>query len=224
MGKDYRQSFEEWPRERLLAFGARALSDTELMSLMLGSGVCGRSVGKIATELVAVLDRQGIDVDLEKITSIHGVGVTKAASVLAAIEFARRRVSVVGTSVRQPSDVQALLRHLLDYKQEVVICFSLSGAFEVLAMRTITVGLVGSSQIHPREVFADVISDRASAIVLAHNHPSGQLIPSEQDKQVTIQIAKAGKLLGIPLVDHVIVSRRGYYSFQESGELNPDNS
>jgi DNA repair protein RadC len=112
-----------------------------------------------------------------------------------------------------------LIRHYADRKQEQFICISLNGANEVIAHRVVSVGLVNKTQVHPREVFADPITDRASAIIAAHNHPSGSLSPSKEDVEITRQIKNAGETLGIKLLDHIIFNHRGYYSFLEDGKI-----
>ncbi|MBU2034544.1 MAG: JAB domain-containing protein, partial [Candidatus Omnitrophica bacterium] len=122
-----------------------------------------------------------------------------------------------GITFEKPSDVVPLLRHYADRKQEHFLCVSLNGANEILNTRVVTIGLADRSHVHPREVFADVLVDRASAIILAHNHPAGSLDPSEEDIAVTKQIAQAGKILGIVVLDHIIFNQREYLSFVERG-------
>ena len=115
------------------------------------------------------------------------------------------------------SDVLPLLKEFAGKQQEYFICISLNGANEVIEKRIVTVGLLNQSQIHPREVFADVITDRAAAVIFSHNHPSGELRPSDEDIKVQDQLTKAGKIFGIKILDHIIISKKGYYSFQEAG-------
>ena len=114
-------------------------------------------------------------------------------------------------------NVIPLLVDITDKKQEYFVCISLNGAHEVIKKRIVTIGLVDRSQVHPREVYADVISDRAAAVIFAHNHPSGDLKPSNSDLKVHEQLTEAGKILGIRILDHIIVTKRGYFSFQEAG-------
>jgi len=108
---------------------------------------------------------------------------------------------------------------MADRKQEHFLCISLNGANEVIATRTISVGLVNKTQVHPREVFADPITDRASAIIIAHNHPTGGLAPSKEDIEITMRLKKAGETLGIKLLDHIIFSHKGHYSFLENNDI-----
>jgi DNA repair protein RadC len=210
------------PREKLAMHGVRSLSDEELLCLMLGAGVPGRSVFQIASDVLGVLDAASEDsFDVDRLTSISGIGSSKAGALAASLEFARRRIRPEGIRVRRASDVLPLISHLLDRPQEHVITISLSGAHEVIRTRVVSVGLLTSCPIHPREVFVGPITDRAYSVIIAHNHPSGDPTPSEEDAKVTLQLASAARTLGIKLLDHVIFARRGYYSFQEHGRLNP---
>jgi DNA repair protein RadC len=145
--------------------------------------------------------------------------MAKAAAVVAALEFSRRRIRPEGVKISFPADVIPLISHYADRKQEHFLCISLNGANEVINSRVVSVGLVNKTQVHPREVFADPITDRASSIIVAHNHPSGELIPSKEDIQVTKQLQSSGEILGIRLADHIIFNKKGYYSFLEHGEL-----
>jgi DNA repair protein RadC len=113
--------------------------------------------------------------------------------------------------------VLPLIRHYADRKQEHFICVSLNGANEVIATRVVSVGLVNKTQVHPREVFADSITDRATAVIVAHNHPSGSLEPSREDFEITDRIKSPGEVLGIRLLDHIVFNQKGYYSFCEKG-------
>jgi DNA repair protein RadC len=207
------------PREKLETMGARALSDEELLSVMIGSGTKGNPVQAIARTVLPYLEASGDEVDVPALRNVPGIGTSKALLLAAALEFSRRRIRPEGLRIRSARDVLPLLQHLVDRPQEHVLAISLSGAHEVIKVRTVSIGLLTSCPIHPREVFVGPISDRAYSIILAHNHPSGDPSPSAEDKQVTQQIAAAGKTLGIKVLDHIIFARRGYHSFQENGEL-----
>ena len=209
----------ERPREKIAAKGAACLRDEELLALIIGSGRAGRDVMALSAEVLRVMDRCNGKLTLDDIRSIQGMGLAKAASVAAAFELARRRIRPEGVCVRCAEDVLPLVRHFADRKQEHFLCVSLNGAHEVIATRVVTIGLVNVSQVHPREVFAEPIVDRACAVIIAHNHPSGSLAPSAADMTVTKVLTAAGETLGISVLDHVIFSRSGYYSFKEQGEL-----
>jgi DNA repair protein RadC len=118
-----------------------------------------------------------------------------------------------------PADVLPLIRHYTDRNKEHFICISINGANEVITTRVVSVGLVNKTQVHPREVFADPITDRASAIIMAHNHPSGGLMPSKEDLEITKQLKSTGEILGIKVLDHIIFNDKGYYSLLEKEEI-----
>jgi DNA repair protein RadC len=145
------------------------------------------------------------------------MGLAKAAQILSAFELARRYLIKDAVKVTGAQDVIPLLADIADKKQEHFVCISLNGAHEVIEKRIVTIGLVDRSPVHPREVYADVISDRAAAVIFAHNHPSGDLKPSNSDLKIQEQLTEAGKILGIRVLDHLIVTKKGYFSFQEAG-------
>ena len=210
---------QERPRERLIAQGARSLSDQDLLAILLGKGTARHDVLAIARRLVAVIDQKGVDLTAADILDIEGIGQAKACLIAAAFEFVRRRIKPEGVKVRSAADVLPLIQHYADRRQEHFLCVSLNGAHEVIQVRVVTIGLVDQSHVHPREVFADPLADRASAVVLAHNHPSGQLTPSPEDRDVTHRLKVAGDVLGIHVLDHVIFTAKGFYSLAEHQDL-----
>ena len=213
--KDLSES--ERPREKLQAKGPEALSDLELLAILLGSGTKDSDVLTVAGRILKVLDGRNEKLSLEELQEIEGVGPAKASLIAAALEFARRRIRPEGLRISFPPDVLPLIRHFADRRQEHFICVSLNGANEVIATRVVSVGLVNKTQVHPREVFADPITDRASAVIVAHNHPSGTLEPSKEDIEIPGQLKSAGEIRGIRLVDHIVFNQKGYYSFLEKG-------
>lgn len=208
---------QDRPREKMLAKGARALSDQELLAVLLGKGTPQMDVMTLAAKIARIVDEKGLALRAEDLTGFEGVGEAKATLILAAIEFARRRIKPEGVRIETPADVLPLIRHFADRKQEHFLSISLNGANEVLNVRVVSIGLIDRTPIHPREVFADVLTDRASGVIVAHNHPSGSLEPSETDVQATKQLRQAGEMLGVDLLDHIIFNRKYYYSFLESG-------
>ncbi len=210
---------KERPREKLQQKGAEALSDVELMAILLGSGTKGHDVMKVAGRILKTLDGNPKQLNLDELQQIEGVGLAKVTLIAAALEFARRRIRPEGVRISTPADIIPLVQHYADRKQEHFICISINGANEVIKSRIVSVGLVNKTQVHPREVFADPITDRASAIIVAHNHPAGSLEPSSEDKEITSQLKSAGETLGIRLLDHIIFNHKGYYSFLENGGI-----
>lgn len=207
------------PREKLKEKGPQVLSDLELLAVLIGSGRKGRDVLKLAGGLLRLLDDVGTDPDMETLCRVDGIGPAKASLVMAALEFSRRRIRPHGIRISYPPDVYPLIRHLADRRQEQFICISLNGANEVIAIRTVSVGLVNRALVHPREVFADPITDRAAAVIVAHNHPSGNLTASSDDLSITRQLKEAGHTLGIKLLDHLIFDHSEYCSLLEEGLL-----
>lgn len=207
------------PREKLLAKGAEALSDQELLAVLLGKGSAQMDVMTLAAKLAKVLDEKGLGVRVEDLTGFDGVGDAKATLLLAAMEFARRRIKPEGLKIGTPADVLPLIRHFADRKQEHFLAVTINGANEVLYVRVVSIGLIDRTPVHPREVFADALTDRASGIIVAHNHPAGSLDPSPADIDATKQIKQAGEIIGIELLDHIIFNRKGYFSFLEEGRL-----
>ena len=208
------------PREKLQQKGAQSLSDQELLAILLGSGTQSHDVMTMASRILKLIDKTSSTPTLDDLMDIEGVGPAKATLISAALEFARRRIRPEGFKISFPTDVLLLIQHMADRKQEHFLCISLNGANEVIATRTISVGLVNKTQVHPREVFADPITDRATAVIIAHNHPTGGLVPSKEDIEITKRLKKAGETLGIKLLDHIIFSHKGHYSFLENNELN----
>jgi DNA repair protein RadC len=209
---------QDRPREKIAKKGAAALSDTELVEAIIGRGTRQRDVREIARDICGIL-RAREDIRYEDIRAIGGIGPTRASQIMACFEMGRRYFAPRPDSakVTRPEDVLPLVAHLRDKRQEHFCCITLNGAGEVLGNRVVTVGLLNHSLVHPREVFADAITDRAASIVCVHNHPSGSLEPSPQDIAITAQLKEAGALVGIQLIDHVIVTRTGHVSLRERG-------
>lgn len=205
------------PREKLKEKGEQALSDVELLAVILGSGNKNQDVMNLAAIVVRQLAKHKGNISLETLTAIPGIGLAKAAQILASFELARRYIIKDTIKISNAQDVLPLLHDIADKQQEYFVGISLNGANEMIEKRIVTVGLLNKCQVHPREVFADVITDRAASVILAHNHPSGELKPSDSDLNIHEQLMEAGKILGISVLDHIIVTRKGYYSFQEQG-------
>ena len=214
---------EDRPRERLIRSGPESLSDAALLSVILVSGVQGKNVSLVAQELLEKLDREKTIPPVEELCRLTGLGVSKACTVAAMLEFGRRKWAG-GQRIRHPGDIYNIIRHHADRRQERFICLSLNGAHEVLATRIVTIGLVNRTIVHPREVFADPILDRASAIIVAHNHPSGKLQPSGEDNEITLRLKAAAGILGINFLDHLIFSENSYFSYRQEGLIRKEEA
>jgi DNA repair protein RadC len=203
------------PREKLQRKGQAALSDFELLEVMIGSGTSGADVGQIARQVQKLLHKGTESISLESLSALHGVSTATAGKILASLELAKRHLVRDVEPLRTMSDVLARIADIRTKQQEYFVCLSLDGGQRLIAQRTITIGTLDTVLAHPREVFSDAIVDRAACIIVAHNHPSGDPAPSQKDTSLTQQLAAAGQLLGIPLRDHVIVTKMDHYSFRQ---------
>jgi len=202
------------PREKLSKKGASALSDVELLQAVIGSGGKGNNFKQIAKNLNDAIQEKGPDnLTIDDVKSIKGIGDAKATIVFAALEFWRRRyIKQTAPLIDSPESAAGQLDNIRNKRQEYFVLLTLDGARRLINKRVITIGTLMSSLVHPREVFSPAIQDRAASIIIAHNHPSGMLDISEQDKEVTMRIREAGELLGIRLDDHIIVAGDDFVS------------
>ena len=201
------------PREKLAARGAASLSDYELLMAIIGSGNKQADVTKIARDLQKLLQDKGRELTFDDLISIGSLGPAKSTQIMAGFELWRRRFeSSEQPVIDSPDKAADQLSDIRDKKQEYFVCLTLDGANRLISKRIITIGTLTSSLVHPREVFAEAISDRAASIIVAHNHPSGNLQSSDADRQVTERLKEAGVLLGINLVDHIIVTSKDFVS------------
>jgi DNA repair protein RadC len=207
------------PREKMREKSAAALTNAELIQVILGRGVKGHDVRAMSQKVARIMEEKKGRIAESDLTQIHGMGEAKRYQLLAAFEIARRFAKGDTVKITGAQDILNLdvIQKIAGKPQEHFVCISLNGANEVIEKRIVTVGLLDRSQVHPREVFADVIADRAAAVIFVHNHPSGELRPSDNDLRIHTQLTEAGAILGLRILDHVIVARKGYYSFQESG-------
>jgi len=210
------------PREKIEAKGAGALTTRELIAAILGRGPRGNDVSALSVDVEQLVAEKSGDISYGDLCSIEGIGPSKASQILACFELGRRYYAGPGpdrTKITCPRDLLPLVADIRKKRQEYFVCTTLNGAGEVIDTRTVTVGLLNHSLVHPREVFSDAVTDRAASVILAHNHPSGSLEPSPQDIAITGQLAGAGEILGIPVLDHIIVTGDGYLSMKERGFL-----
>lgn len=201
------------PREKLQAKGAAALSDFELLQALIGSGNAQADVSTIARNTLKLIQKHGADISYDQLREVTGMGAAKITEILAALELSKRYLTESDKPIiDSPEKAVEQLADIRDKKQEYFVCLTLDGANRLIAKRIITIGTLTSSLVHPREVFADAIADRAASIVVAHNHPSGNLRQSAADDEVTERLCDVGDLLGIAVNDHLIVTRESYVS------------
>jgi DNA repair protein RadC len=212
------------PRERLLEAGPSALSDGELLGLLFGIGSREKTAVELAGEVLS--EAGGLhglyDVSVHELMQVNGIGEAKACIILAALELGRRIGQVRNPGrpvISSPADVERLLRGRIgNLDRENFVVVLLNTRNEVIETSTVSVGTLGASLVHPREVFKPAIRASAASVILAHNHPSGKVEPSREDHEVTRRLGEAAGILGIEVLDHVIVGD-GYYSMKEHGML-----
>ena len=215
------------PRERLEALGPEALSDTELVALLLRTGTRGRDATALARALLAGCGGlQGLArTGAPGRSSLPGLGPAKSATLRACFEVGRRLAAgrlAAGEPIRAPTDVYRHLHPRLRHvRQERFLVLLLDGRHRLMRIETVSQGTLTASLVHPREVFRPALQEAAAALILVHDHPSGDPAPSPEDREVTQRLARAGEILGIRVLDHVIVAERGYRSLREDGLLDP---
>ena len=220
---------KERPREKMLRLGARGLSDAELLAILLRTGTVEESALSIAQGLLKEYEQPGGVALLaaarpEDLSKYKGIGNVKAITITAAIEFGRRlyarQASGDITSIRQPEDAANWYLHRLRYvQQEEFHVLLLSTKHQVLASCCVAVGTMDAALVDPRRVFQEALRHQAAALILAHNHPSGDPSPSKEDISLTLRLAEAGKLLELPVLDHVIIGDGRFVSLKEKGLL-----
>ena len=202
---------QDMPREKLFKKGAKALSDFELLQALIGSGNKQANVTKIARDAQKILRIYGADLTYDQLKQINGLGPARICEILSAFELSKRYlIDSEQPIIDSPERAVEQLADIRDKKQEYFVVMTLDGANRLIAKRTITIGTLTSSLVHPREVFADAITDRAASIIVAHNHPSGNIEPSQDDIDLTDRLKKAGELVGIDLLDHFIMAKTNY--------------
>jgi len=213
---------EERPRERLLKFGEKALSTQELLQLILGRGVSGESVPLIAQKLLSYFGslEKIAQASLEELQSIYGIGLAKATQIKAVFEISRRLYTQTppykSKDLNSPTKVFQLMKSkFTDYSKEHFFLIALNT--KNYSVAEVSMGTLNSSLVHPREVFSEAIKHKAASIILVHNHPSGDPTPSKDDIILTKKLVAAGKILGIEVTDHVIITRNDFFSFKAQG-------
>ena len=203
------------PRERIVLAGVSELSDSELISVIVGSGIKGKTVFELSDEVAKYLKTCQRLPKLSELCGIQGLGKAKSCQILACLELSSRfLLGGVSLSVTRPEALVPRLAFMKAMPQETVVCICLNGANRVLDIQAMTVGLANQTQVHPREAFSRAIQLGAISVIFAHNHPSGTLHPSQEDLEMTRKLVAAGAILDIPVLDHLIVSREGWASLK----------
>jgi len=209
------------PREKLIKKGAGALHKEELLAIILRTGVKGKSALKVANEILRKYgDKKLLDVSYQELKNIRGVGSTKAVQILAAIELGRRLFKEKQEKevfINSPEEVVKEVEHIKENKKENFICLYLDARNKLIYKETVSIGTLNANLVHPREVFEPAIRHLAAQIIAIHNHPSGDPEPSEDDLEITKRLMESGKILGIELIDHLIITKERFFSFKEKG-------
>ena len=212
------------PREKLIKKGAAALRKEELLAILLRTGIKGKNVLQVADDVFSRYGgRKLLSVSYEELRNIHGVGSTKAVQILAALELGKRlyrEKEGKEVYIHSPGDVMREVGHIRENKKENFVALYLDAQSRLIHKETISIGTLTASLVHPREVFEPALCHHAASVIVAHNHPSGSVEPSPEDREVTMRLTEAGKILGIELADHVIVSKSAHFSFQQEKLLS----
>ncbi len=214
---------EEQPREKLIKNGPKYLSDSELLAIILRVGNRNQSVLELSREILERFSIKDLsEITPEQLSKFNGIKTAKAAQVIACFELARRLASYREEKivVANSKDIADLLMPELRYKtKEHLIGIYLDKRNQVIRKEVITVGILDSSPIHPREVFVPAIQSSSKSVIIAHNHPSGSITPSNEDIQMTKRLVQAGKIIGIEILDHIIIGENDFFSFKDKGMI-----
>ena len=210
------------PREKLLAVGAKNLSEAELMAILLGTGTTKLNAIALGEKVTKQFPLQKLDGQFAALVKFQGVGKAKAARIAAALELGERLfapTTVTKVIIKTVQDVLAQVRGIAEKKQEYLIVLYLNARHELVLKEVVGMGKLNSLQITPKEIFSHALQTPCASIIVVHNHPSGDPEPSDDDISFTRRIHEAGEVLGIPLVDHVIITKAGYFSFRDDKEV-----
>lgn len=206
-------------REKTLTHGLDFPEDRELVMLILGSGTKRMPISTMAKKIVDTLDSSNSDELVENLLSLPGIGEGKALAIAAALELGKRRFCYRGAHIKTPDNIIPFVRNYAICSKEHFLVITLNGGHDIIQIHIVSVGTVNRTIIHPREIFTEAIKENAAAIILCHNHPSGRTTPSEEDIMTTENLIEASKIMGIPILDHLIIDCRNYFSFMEHGLL-----
>lgn len=215
---------EERPRERLIKNGPSALSDSELLAIILRTGSRKENVINLSHRLLKEYNiKQLSQINIAQLMNVHGIKESKAAQIAACFEIARRLESfkeVEKPRVSSPEDVYRLIYpRVREQKKEMFIELCLDTKNRIIREDTISVGSLNANVVHPREVFKLALAVSAASIIVVHNHPSGDPTPSREDIEITKKIAQTGDIMGITVLDHVIIGDGRHFSMKEAGHI-----
>lgn len=216
---------EDRPRERLLKLGASHLSNQELLAILIGSGTKKESVMTLSNRVLMHFEGLKLlkDATIEELTAIKGIGDAKGVLILSAIELGKRMNEYKPEEryiIRSPEDgADYVMEEMRNLNQEHFVALFLNTKNQIMHRQTIFIGSLNASIVHPREIFREAVKRSAASIIVAHNHPSGDPSPSQEDIHVTRRLVESGKMIGIELLDHLIIGNRKFVSLKEKGYL-----
>ena len=209
------------PRERLIEKGPEALRNPELLAVLLGSGYKGKNVLEVARRILADYPPEKLkDIPFSHLRKMKGIGPAKACLLKASFELSKRAFGVEKDTfpiIKSPKDVANIVMHIRKNRKENFVVLCLNARNQLIHKETIAIGTLNASIVHPREIFQPAISSSAASIILTHNHPSGDTTPSDEDIKLTKRMIKAGEIMGIEVLDHVIVSEKSCLSMKDRG-------
>jgi len=216
------KSEEIRPREKILQFGVGSLSNSELLAIILGRGVKNKNVFRLSEEIADYLQKRVRMPEISDLTRFQGIGESRAMQVLACLELSARFLlpGQETDPVTAPAILASRLAFLKREQKENFVCATLSSSHQIINIHTISIGLLNRSLVHPREAFCPAMDDRAAAVIFAHNHPSGSLKVSREDVTTTRRLMDSGILLGIPVLDHLVISHAGWISLKAEGYMD----
>lgn len=208
------------PREKMVSASAKNLTDAELLAILLGTGTQGKNVLSLSENLLKKYPGKKISqITLDELVKTPGVGKSKATRILAAFELGERFFApsvLTKTLIKSAEDVLSQVRDIADKKQEYLLVLYLNARHELLAKEVVGMGTINNLRLTPREIFSPAFQTPCASLIIVHNHPSGNPEPSDDDIRFTSRIHEAGELMGIPLIDHVIIAKSGYFSFRDN--------
>lgn len=213
------------PRERFIEKGPDGLSKSDLLSILIGSGIKGKNVKKISEQIIRKFGNSFLDITVNNLLKIHGIGKIKALQIVAAVSLVKRfydEQKPIENIILSATDVIELNKDLKDKKKEYLVCLFLDARNSLIKKEVISIGILDKSIIHPREIFGPALELRSASIILLHNHPSGESNPSSKDIEIMHKIVQAGKLLGINVIDFIIIAKDNSYSFFDSLQQEED--
>jgi DNA repair protein RadC len=208
----------ELPREKLEKYGAHKLANHELLAILLGSGIKGLNVLELSKKILNVANKIGLEkITLKDLLEIKGLGKAKTSQIIAVLELGKRLNTEIKPKILSALDIWKLCADTRGSKKEHFVVFYLDTQSFLIERQVISIGTLNTSLVHPREVFEPALVFNAASIIVAHNHPSGKLDPSQADLVVTKRLRESGEILGISLNDHIIINNKDFLSFKQKG-------